>query len=236
MPKTYKQKSIVSGLSINDIMNMDIRQFNKLTEPELKKVVGRLASASNKRIRRMESAGIETPALRKAYKTGGAFSVKDKKLNQLRNEFVRAKSFLQSPTSSVKAYKEVQNKTIEGLKKQGIDVDREIRESMTQGMTKKEKQAYIKSIGGKKEFNKRVREQINKKLSEIFKAYGQLKDLSPNVAQRRLKYAVLREITESVVDSERTTDEIALAINEELSSIYEKESEYDEFTGISGFF
>ena len=236
MPKTYKQKSIVSGLSINDIMNMDIRKFNKLTEPELRKVVGRLVSASNKRIRRMESAGIETPALRKVNKSGGVFSVRDKNLNQLRSEFVRAKSFLQSPTSSIKGYKETQKKTIEGLKKQGIDVKQEVIDSLTPGMTKKDKQTFIKSVGGKKEFNKIVENEINKKLSEIFKAYEQLKEMSPNVAQRGLKYAVLREIAESVVDETRTTDDIALAINKELSEIYEKESGYDEFTGISGFF
>lgn len=236
MPKTYKQKSIVSGMSINDIMNMDIKQFNKLTEPELRKVVGRLVSASNKRIRRMESSGIETPALRKVNKSGGVFSVKDKNLNQLRSEFSRAKSFLQSPTSSIKGYKEVQKKTVEGLKKQGIDVKKEVEESLTHGMTTKEIKQYIKSLGGKKEFNKIVEDEITKKMSEMFKAYEQLKELSPNVAQRGLKYAVLKEISESVIDESKTTDDIALMIHKELSDIYERESENDEFTGVSGFF
>lgn len=236
MPKTYKQKSIVSGLSINDIMSMDIRDFNKMSESDLRKVTGRLVSAGNKRMRRMESAGIESPSLRKAEKSGGAFTVKDKNINQLRSEFMRAKSFLQSPTSSIKGYKETQKKTIEGLKKQGIDVKQEVIDSITQGMTKKDKQAFIKSVGGKKEFNKIVENEINKKLSDIFKSYEKLKELSPNVAQRGLKYAVLREIAESVVDETKSVDDIALAINEELSNIYEKESEYDEFTGISGFF
>lgn len=236
MPKTYKQKSIVSGMSINDIMNMGIKQFNKLTEPELRKVVGRLVSASNKRIRRMESSGIETPALRKVNKSGGVFSVKDKNLNQLRSEFSRAKSFLQSPTSSIKGYKEVQKKTVEGLKKQGIDVKKEVEESLTHGMTTKEIKQYIKSLGGKKEFNKIVEDEITKKMSEMFKAYEQLKELSPNVAQRGLKYAVLKEISESVIDESKTTDDIALMIHKELSDIYERESENDEFTGVSGFF
>lgn len=236
MPKAYKQKSIVSGLSINDIMSMDIRDFNKLSESDLRKVTGRLVSAGNKRMRRMESAGIESPSLRRAKKSGGAFSVKDKNLNQLRSEFMRAKAFLQSPTSSIKGYKEVQKKTIEGLKKQGIDVKKEVIDSLTQGMTEKEEKSYIKSLGGKKEFNKIVEDEINKKLSRIFTSYEQLKELSPNVAQRGLKYAVLREISESVTDTQKSTDEIALAINSQLSEIYESESTYDEFTGVSGFF
>ena len=73
-------------------------------------------------------------------------------------------------------------------------------------------------------------------MSEMFKAYEQLKELSPNVAQRGLKYAVLKEISESVIDESKTTDDIALMIYKELSDIYERESENDEFTGVSGFF
>ena len=107
MAKTYKNPSIVSGLTIENILSMDIDKFNKLKEPDLKKIVGRLVSAANKRIRRMESAGIESPALSGVKRSGGTFSVKDKNLDQLRSEYARAKRFLTSKTSTIKGAKKV---------------------------------------------------------------------------------------------------------------------------------
>ena len=68
-PKKYKQPSLVSGMSITDILNMDITDFNKLGFKNLKLVVGRLVSAVNKRLRRFEKKGIRTPATRSLMKS-----------------------------------------------------------------------------------------------------------------------------------------------------------------------
>lgn len=121
-PKTYKQPSIVSGKSISDILNMDIRDFNKLGLSDLRKVVGRLVSAVNKRVRRFMKSGISTPATRSLEKSGGMLSTKDKDLNQLRTEFARGRNFLEMETSSRKGYEEVQKKTIQTLQERGIDL------------------------------------------------------------------------------------------------------------------
>lgn len=118
----YKQPSIVSGKSVTDIINMDIRDFNKLGESDLRKVVGRLVSAVNKRIRRFENAGISTPATRALERSGGMLSTKGKDLNQLRTEYARARDFLNMETSSRKGYEDVQKKTVETLKDRGVDV------------------------------------------------------------------------------------------------------------------
>lgn len=122
MSKTYKQPSIVSGLTINDVMNMDINTFNSLKTSDLKKVVGRLVSAGNKRLRSFERVGESSPSTRYVARSGGAFSVKGKNINELRAEYVRAKNFLQSKTGSRKGWKQVKKETADSLKKQGVNV------------------------------------------------------------------------------------------------------------------
>lgn len=121
-PATYKQPSIVSGMSVSDILNMSEKRFNKLTERELKLVVGRLVSAVNKRVRRFEKAGITTPATRALEKSGGKLSVKGKSLNELRSEYARARNFLNMETSTRKGYEQVQKRISETLKERGYDI------------------------------------------------------------------------------------------------------------------
>lgn len=121
-PATYKQPSIVSGMSVSDILNMSEKRFNKLTERELKLVVGRLVSAVNKRVRRFEKAGITTPATRALEKSGGKLSVKGKSLNELRSEYARARNFLNMETSTRKGYEQVQKRISETLRERGYDI------------------------------------------------------------------------------------------------------------------
>ena len=116
MLTTYKQPSIVSGLSVNDILDMDIKEFNSLKESDLRKIVGRLVSAGNKRLRYFERNGEKSPATRYINKSGGPFSTKGKDLNALRAEYVRAKDFLQSKTGTMRGWKKVKNDTINTLK------------------------------------------------------------------------------------------------------------------------
>lgn len=123
MARNYKQPSIVSGLSVEDILNMDFDKFNELGAKDMKLVVGRLVSAANKRIRRLESAGIESPAYRQVMRSGGYISTQGKDLNALRSEFARARNFLESKTSSRTGYKKVRKETIANLKKEGVEID-----------------------------------------------------------------------------------------------------------------
>lgn len=200
MARKYKQPSIVSGMSIQDILNMDISTFNKLNTSDLRKVVGRLVSAGNKRLRSFERANEISPATRHVMKSGGAFSTKGKDLNALRSEYTRAKNFLQSKTGTRKGWKQVKNETISGLKKRGIDMS-------------------------ESQFN------------DVWKAYEELKELSPEVANRGLKYSVLKDVADMVSDTDKSTDEIANSLHEKLSQIYEEQAELNNgFDGVSGFF
>ena len=200
MARICKQPSIVSGKSIQDIMNMDNKTFNSLNTSDMRKVVGRLVSAGNKRLRSFERAGESSPATRHVEKSGGMFSTKGKDLNSLRAEYTRAKNFLQSKTGTRKGWKQVKKETIAGFKKQGVEI-------------------------------------TDSQFNDVWKAYEDLKELSPEVANRGLKYSVLKEVADMVEDSNKSADEIAIALHENLSKIYEEQARLnDGIDGVSGFF
>ena len=200
MARKYKQPSIVSGMSVQDILNMDIDTFNKLNTSDLRKVVGRLVSAGNKRLRSFERAGESSPAIRHVAKSGGAFSTKGKDLNALRAEYTRAKNFMQAKTGTRKGWKQVKKETIQGLKKQGVEMS-------------------------------------ENQFDDVWKAYEDLKELSPEVANRGLKYSVLKDVADMVTDTDKSADEIATALHDNLSQIYEEQAGLNNgVDGVSGFF
>ena len=109
----------VTGLSINDIMNIDINTFNKMGESDLRRITSRLVSASNKRIRKLEQHEIVSPAYSSLGTSGVRFSTKlpkgidrTQRVNALRQEFSRARGFLSMKTSTISGY----NKYIKELK------------------------------------------------------------------------------------------------------------------------
>lgn len=200
MARIYKQPSLVSGMTVQDILNMDNATFNKLTESEMRKVVGRLVSAGNKRLRSFERAGESSPATRHVERSGGVFSTKGKDLNALRAEYTRAKNFMQAKTGSRKGWTKTRRETIEGLHKRGVEMS-------------------------------------EKQFEKVWKAYEDLKELSPEVANRGLKYSVLKDVANMVTDENKSADEIATALHENLSQIYEEQARLENgFDGVSGFF
>lgn len=117
-----KSKPIdLSGKSIQNIMNLDI-DINKLSRKDLYKVVGRLVSASNKRIRRMSQTkiGRYSPAYVSRMKHGGLFSAKGLNTNQLRQLFGETKGFLQLKTSTSRGWEKVRSEIQDRL---GIDLN-----------------------------------------------------------------------------------------------------------------
>lgn len=121
-PSKYKQPSVVSGMSVKDIVNMDLNTFEKLNESDMRKVVGRLVSAVNKRVRRFEEAGINSPAVQALNKSGGLLSTKGKNLNELRKEYARARNFLNMETSTQVGFRRVQKQVMKTLSDRGIDI------------------------------------------------------------------------------------------------------------------
>lgn len=120
-----KQKTTinVNGLSIDDIMNKDWNDLAKLNLADLKALTQRLVSASNKRLKRLESSNVGdySSALQGRKKSGGRFSTKGKNINELRSEFRKAKTFLKSKTSTITGTRKVINTMSKKITGSGLD-------------------------------------------------------------------------------------------------------------------
>lgn len=94
--------SYFKGRSVDSIANMDITEFMGLSKSQLRQAVSRLADAANKRLRRLENAGINSMAAFEVQESGGKFSTRGKDEYQLQAEFQRARQFITDATSTVK--------------------------------------------------------------------------------------------------------------------------------------
>ena len=112
----------VKGLKITDIINIDLDSFNRLNESELRAITSRLVSASNKRIRRLKEHDINSPAIQSLGREQ-SFSTKlpqniskQQRVNRLRAEYSRARSFLTAETSTISGFNAFKKRTIERIK------------------------------------------------------------------------------------------------------------------------
>lgn len=98
---------------IDDILNIDINDLNRMTKKQLLDVVRQLSKTANQRIDRLEhtKTGTLSPAYHHVEKRGGNFGVKGKTLNQLRNEYADVKNFLKMKTSTVSGWNKVRKET-----------------------------------------------------------------------------------------------------------------------------
>lgn len=113
------------GYSINDIMDMGIEEFSNLTKPQLREAVSRLASAANKRLKRVSKDDIVSPAQIEAIESGGKFSTKGKSEIELQVEFRRVSNFLRDKTSTVTGARQLEEDVRAELKKRyGIGIDK----------------------------------------------------------------------------------------------------------------
>lgn len=109
---------------LKDIQDMSLSRVMSMSRKDLSKAVSILASASNKRLARLKKQNITTPASTFIKTHGGKFSVAGKNIYQLREEFQRAKGFLESETSTVRGYRKWESKIANTLRETaGIDYD-----------------------------------------------------------------------------------------------------------------
>lgn len=109
------------GMSLEDLLNIDPEQLLNMPKPALREAVSRMAQASNNRIRRASQHEFQSPAVQAAQR-GGKFSVANKDVISLRNEYARAKMFLGNPLSTVAGYRELQREIRNQLKEEGYKV------------------------------------------------------------------------------------------------------------------
>lgn len=128
--KKYKNPSnvftSVSGKSVEELLDIDIDNFNMLDEKYLRKAVTRLVSAGNKRLKRLGKSDVYSPAWYSVMYWGkGKFSVKGKNLNQLRAEFIRIRNFFEMETSTIIKAKKVRDAVIASMEKEGVHITKE---------------------------------------------------------------------------------------------------------------
>lgn len=99
--KTPKN-SIKNVKSYKEYLDMTPQAINKLSRDELRSVVARLNKVEAKRVKNLEKHGAPGQALRGLEESGGKTrATRDMTRQQLLHEYKRAKSFLQSETSTV---------------------------------------------------------------------------------------------------------------------------------------
>ena len=113
---------------VQAVLNTDIQKMEKMERAELAREISIVVSAANKRIRRLQKAGYNTPALQYTMKHGGMFSVKGKSSEALLNELKRAKGFMGAKTSSVRGAK----KSIKTMTEMQKKINPDFRGEMTQ--------------------------------------------------------------------------------------------------------
>lgn len=189
--REYKNKSIVSGLSVEDVLNMKPNQLEALSDSDLRKVVGRLVSAGNKRMRRFEKRGENSPAYRRAMQSGGKFSTKGKDRDALLNELQRARGFFKDETSSLKRWKEikVEYSTGVGVNAPALDEDGEY--------IYPPEIEYIDFdyLNGNNDFSRAVWEMFDR-----------LQEIDPTIANMSNKYNVAQQIADMAIVSSDPTN------------------------------
>ena len=161
----------VKGLSIQDIMNIDLDTFNKLKESELRALNSRLVSASNKRVRRLQQQDIISPALQ-SLRGDVKFSTKvpegltpRQKMSFLRQQYTRMRTFLGAKTSTLTGAKAVTKqikKTIS--EKYGVELTGRQLNNISKIMQKLRKRGKIGGRGS--ETSNMMFEKLSRKIVE----------------------------------------------------------------------
>lgn len=173
------------GKTTKELLNLDIKDFNALSRSDLSKLVSRLGSTANKRIKALEKSKTQTPATYQLSRSGGTIATKGKNINQLRAEYVRARNFLMAETSTKRGFEDFKEHTIKGLEIEGITgfTDNQftklwkayeiVKEISPEANNKKFKYEILEEIAkevvkGGRVSAKTIANKVNDKLTEIY--------------------------------------------------------------------
>ena len=159
----------IKGLKITDIMNMSWDDLNSLSGKELRQITGRLVSASNKRIKRLEQTtrGKSSFAYQTVEERGRKFSTRGLNTNQVRTEFSNARRFLKMKTSTLKGWKEYRESMEERITKT-LDIDELNWSEKTESKFWKVYRRFEEQNGGKYKTGDSTR--IQQMLTEMFES------------------------------------------------------------------
>ena len=132
-------------MKVTDILNTPLNKIMSMSREDLATYTRALVRESNKRLTNMKKLGITTPATAFIKKHGGKFSLRtrkgrEKNVAELREEFQRAKGFIESETSTVRGFRGWETKVADTLKTNaGIDYN-----SLTETQKRRFWQVYAK--------------------------------------------------------------------------------------------
>ena len=152
--------------NINELINLDINDVQKLKRSDLAKVVSQLSAAANKRVKRLSQTDVGelSPAYQRALQHG-KFGAAGKNINQLRNEYAEVRNFLKLKTSSVSGWKKVRKNTENRLGSKFTSVDQEKRFWRAYRQLEADNYGAVHAVGST-ESQRLVRQEMEQNTSE----------------------------------------------------------------------
>lgn len=183
----------VKGKTTKQLLSLDEKDFLSLGRSDLAKVVSRLSSTANKRLKEFEERDQKSYATKRARKSGGNFSVKGKDLNALRHEYARVKTFLRDETSTVSGYNRFIGEAVEKLREIGVEISQEKYKRFTDLWDNlKEQDATVRG--------REMRYKVLKELSVMVEN----KNLKDETVMRRIKQRVDQLYQEKIKKTENS--------------------------------
>ena len=194
MAKILNTKKVnLTGKSVKELAHMSASEVKSYDRSNLAKIVTKLNSAANKRLKRLEQSGYSTPAMRSAkVGKGKKFSVAGKSLKQLRAEYIRVSNFLKADTSTKKGYKTFLGNIKKSFENRGVKIQ-----------------------GGPKE----TQDFIDKETRII----DWLKEHNPLIYESGYKYEAITKINDYVSNGNLSESAIKRRLNKWLKKTYEEQ-------------
>ena len=194
----YFSKEIImdiKGLSIKELMNMDLDTLNKLNESELRDITNRMVKVSNQRISRLQHQDIESPALMSL--KGKKFSTKmpksfspQQRISRLKETIASTKTFLGHKTSTIKGVREMESKMKETMStKYDVELTSEQLRQTIKVMNRLKRDGKIGgrgSVSSAKMFellSKRVSNNGRLKVNKDYKTFSKWSDMLYKIEQ-----------------------------------------------------
>lgn len=141
------------------LLDLTAAEFKQLTVEEAKDAIKVLQKSANQRARRVQAAGIDSPAVKNL--KSNPISAKSNDIDRLRSEFMKAKNFMESKTSTIPTY---------------------------QKYSEKQKDILEEEFGLPKNMSKKQRDRVLDKYHKLQEQYpAQLQDSAPGYNDNRKK-------------------------------------------------
>lgn len=196
-------------MTTEEIINLDIEVIQKLNTKQLQKLTTQIVSTANKRVKALQSAGLEDSLILTQMKDfSGRFSSKvegKNKINRLRNTFSNVRNFLLAETSTVRGYKKYNRETAERI-------------AGNKNMRDPEARDFVKRYESDIELRR-----------DFWRIYNRLKETYPDKFSGKGASERIQKLIRSQMQSMpfSTTDEIYESMEDILNNDSEPEYKYD---------